>query len=355
MRWHWQNLNEKWVAEKRVKGNGLRHGRAWFHFGQGEGWDAKVLRVEWSLGGFDCALYVSLNGSEHEVLFHIAVPLVSIYLATNVSWKWLWKKTGYDHWKLGFRIFDWAFWWSGFENEMSMSSKDKWYRRFCFHIDDFILGRKKYTKIVHGTPKRIWIPLPEGQYLAEAVYETATWKRRHWPFWPLTVVHQSTVVEVISWHGLPHEGKGENSWDCGTDGLFGYSSAGHDLEKAIAKGVESTLQSRKRYGGSRRGYYPDPHITQIEGVKAFAEQHVAGEKRRVKYPKWGRVWYLFENDGNIVIIKSCEESKYNPLGFHCRAITTTQELAAKWEELLYNARLTVTLKDDDSVAEAAAT
>lgn len=352
MRWHWQNLSEKWIGKKKVLGSGLRHGRAWFHFGNGEGWDARVLRVEWLLGKLDFDLYVSFNGGEREVLWHIALPfLFSLYIGHNLRWKWLWKKTGYDHWRLGIRVFDWAIWWSGFENEMSMSSKDKWYRRWHFNVRDFVLGQNKYEKVEHSK-HRIWIPLPEGQYLAEATYVTATWRRKHWPWWPFKLVREFVDVDVQAWHGLPHEGKGENSWDCGTDGLFGYSSDGHSLEKAIAKGVESTLKSRARYGGSARGAYPDPHITKKAGLKAFAELVATLLKLRVKYPKWGKVLVQQEYDGDIVIIRAVETGESKD---HVRAITTTPSLSAQWEETLNKAMQTVVLKDDDSVAEAAST
>jgi hypothetical protein len=47
--------------------------------------------------------------------------------------------------------------------------------------------------------------------------------------------------------GIPHEGKGENSWDCGMDGLFGCSGA--TVAEAIANAVRHTQRDRERYGG----------------------------------------------------------------------------------------------------------
>lgn len=344
MHFHWQNLNKKRVGGKAVSGSGLRHGRAWFKTKK------RDYRVEWVLGKLELAFYVSFNGSEHEILFHIAVPLVSIYFSFSSGWAWLWTKTGYDHRRIGFRFFDWAFWWSCWENEMSWSSREPWWMHWTLHFDNLVLGRMQHVQELHGQPIRVWIPLPEGQYLAEAQYETRTWTRPIWPFWPLKIVRQATAVDVHAWHGLPHEGKGENSWDCGTDGLFGYSGEGHSVEVAIAQGVESTLKSRSKYGGSARGAYPDPHITKSAGLRAFAELLARMEQLRAKYPRWGKVTWESELDGNIVILKVIE---HGDVKNHVRAITTTPALLKKWDDILETARHTVVLKDDDSVAATA--
>jgi hypothetical protein len=52
--------------------------------------------------------------------------------------------------------------------------------------------------------------------------------------------------------GIPFNGKGENSWDCGTDGLFGSSFPIDVLEgsvsKCIGKVVENVMDSRFKYG-----------------------------------------------------------------------------------------------------------
>lgn len=43
-------------------------------------------------------------------------------------------------------------------------------------------------------------------------------------------------------------GKGENSWDCGEDGLYGCGSEGSSLEDAITKTVSIVLRNRRKYG-----------------------------------------------------------------------------------------------------------
>jgi hypothetical protein len=232
---------------------------------------------------------------------------------------------------------------------MSWSSKEPWWMHWTFHFDNFILGSMQHKLELHGQPTRIWIALPEGSYLAAAQYETRTWTRSRWPWWPFKKTRQATSVDVHAWHGLPHEGKGENSWDCGTDGLFGYSAEGHSVEAAIAKGVELTLKDRNRYGGAKRGSYPNPHITKIAGLKAFAKLLAHMEKLRERHPKWGTVTWTSEIDDELVILNIIESGQEKA---HYRSITTTPVLLNQWHNVLEKARSTTVLKDDDSVAEA---
>ena len=94
--------------------------------------------------------------------------------------------------------------------------------------------------IKHGIP--VVIPMPEGVYHGTAKIERRTWKR---PLW-FAFSRVSTTIDCP--RGIPFAGKGENSWDCGDDGLFGWGAEGPSIEKAIARGVESVLESRRRYG-----------------------------------------------------------------------------------------------------------
>lgn len=46
--------------------------------------------------------------------------------------------------------------------------------------------------------------------------------------------------------GIPFAGKGENSWDCGDDGLFGIG--GDSIDDAIRRAQEAVTERRRRYG-----------------------------------------------------------------------------------------------------------
>lgn len=117
-----------------------------------------------------------------------------------------------------------------------------WVRGLSFDVKRFVLGRTHHSTITLKDKIPLAIPMPEGTYPATAKIVQATWRRSRW------LPSTRTYVQVDVPKGIPFAGKGENSWDCGDDGLFGYSVEGTSLEHAIAHGVESVLKSRRRYG-----------------------------------------------------------------------------------------------------------
>ena len=94
------------------------------------------------------------------------------------------------------------------------------------------------------------IPLPEGVYTGTYTTERMTRRYVRWPGKAIDLVRgpmQWTSVNLSIEGGIPVEGKGENSYDCGMDGLLGCS--GRTVEDAIGNAVRSVLRDRKRYGG----------------------------------------------------------------------------------------------------------
>ena len=85
---------------------------------------------------------------------------------------------------------------------------------------------------------------PEGTYQAHAVLEELVWSRPRW------FKERMTRVDFEIPNGIPHAGKGENSWDCGDDATFGMSTGEcKSIPEGIGKLVGSCLQTRIRYGG----------------------------------------------------------------------------------------------------------
>lgn len=283
VRLDWQNLNEKRLGSGKEYGSAWRHGRAWLHLNPKDHREyyrkARCFRLEWLFGKMALKLELSFRPDEREVVFAFGIPFVSLYFGWNTGWKWLWERTknrrGYPTSRdIGFYVHGWAVWFMFWRDEMESSNEDPWYYQQVFHIDSFFLGHAKYKREELETHE-IYIPLPEGEYLARATFDRSTWKRPRW----FKKVRDYTSVEVLQWQGLPHEGKGENSWDCGQDGLFGYSVEGHNLEKAIAHGVERALYYRRRYDGTLRAGYPSPIIDQTEGMEKFCEFLARLDKR----------------------------------------------------------------------------
>lgn len=90
----------------------------------------------------------------------------------------------------------------------------------------------------------VMIPMPEGDYPAFLRIQRTVRGRKRWPLG--RKVGYATDLEVPG--GIPFPGKGESSYDCDDDGLYGQSAPGQDVEAAIVKAVSSVLTSRARYG-----------------------------------------------------------------------------------------------------------
>lgn len=120
-----------------------------------------------------------------------------------------------------------------------------WKKQITVDVVDLLIGRRRCTATM-GKPFETFVPMPEGSYRATAIPETHVWRRR-W-YWPL---RRRDSVYLRIQGGIPFSGKGENSWDCGDDGLW--SISGETLERAIGNAVASALESRRRHGHDSKG------------------------------------------------------------------------------------------------------
>ena len=171
------------------------------------------------------------------------VTIENAFKANLFTWSF---EQGHDR-SIGCYFSDWTFRWSIWVGTMASWSRDatwcRWWRQGHIDFTDLVLGKTTYRREVVKSGLSLHIPMPEGVYPATAQIEHATWKRPRW------FAKQRTYVQVdVPNGGLPFSGKGDNSWDCGDDGLCGYSVEGTSLEKAIAHGIEVALTNRRRYG-----------------------------------------------------------------------------------------------------------
>jgi hypothetical protein len=86
--------------------------------------------------------------------------------------------------------------------------------------------------------------LPEGLYRLVISEQQATWQRPRWP-WP-SRVSRSFDIEAI--RPPMFAGKGENSWDCDDDAIFGMTSTERTAGGAVGDYVGRVLSRRRRYG-----------------------------------------------------------------------------------------------------------
>jgi hypothetical protein len=252
VRFHWQNLNEEargWVRHARFP----IHGRSWLNV-------AKLcFRAEWHLASGRCGLGYEQEPNEYGHTISLALPPVSLWLALELPWKHPLRPKQHREWSL--RVFDWAIWWRVGGDPHSWSSKTPKWRDGNWHFLDTLLGKTRFSKVVLSKHS-VLIPMPEGAYPATVELDECTWKRPRW----FATRRRGATVDIPK--GIPHEGKGENSWDCGEDRLFGLSAAAETVEGAIAKTVQSALKSRRRYDGNVMAKYPAPSSSPSEsGVR----------------------------------------------------------------------------------------
>lgn len=206
--------------------------------------------------------FIGLTAEQGEGLqFKISLPLIGCgFFKINSKLisklcKKLTPDNGYESygpWETEFRISNWQFSWSPWVPQTIVygkhSGKPWWMRSRYLDLKDLIFGRMNCVVETNSEPQEVEIPMFEKTYKGTVKFETRIWFRKRLPFWKL----ERKYTEFETTTGIPFPGKGENSWDCGMDGLYGTSCEGHDVEKCIGTVVESVLRYRKRYGGSHK-------------------------------------------------------------------------------------------------------
>jgi len=231
MRFRWQNLNE---PNREGKKRYWLHGRTWV-----SDWS-----IEWCLPHWAPGVAVSFRMPGVKLAgAHACGGPIGIYLHNQRHQDIGGIRSAKLYWFAG------TFYWSLWDRQFESRKEDPWWvRTHSFNPADFLLGRMKHEHEILSEYREVLVPMPEGCYKTKMREERRTWTRPRFPWWPFT--HQQQYIEIEIEGGIPFEGKGENSWDCGEDGLWGCSSSTWSYEKAIAHVVESVLESRKRYGGS---------------------------------------------------------------------------------------------------------
>jgi len=241
MYWHYHNDNEG--------GRYWSNGRVWLHRSGGDrGQFLSSLCVEWTFPMSHCGWSVTFGGGDsgRNFGFTVAIPFLATFYVTfeNVfPYGWFgWDfDRGHDR-QIGCYFHDYAFWWQVWVGQMASyrrgASWCRWWRQGSVHFGR-LLGRWVSEHYIERT-EPVQIPMPEGVYHGTARIERWSRGRRFW------FKKRTTEVWLEIPNGIPHAGKGENSWDCGDDGLFGIG--GSSVEDAIGRAVADVLRARRRYG-----------------------------------------------------------------------------------------------------------
>lgn len=219
------------------------------------------------------------NGWQEEAIgFSIACPLFAIWIGFENKWLYrilepITKRKGQKYTNgrsIGLSYHSDTIWINLWDDPMESRGVDPWWWSFSFNWKDFILGRRKCTTemLKEGSVK---IDMPEGDYDATYKVEKWIWKRPRWPF--------AKVREDISFKfpiGVPHEGKGENSWDMGMDATMGTGVEWKgSLRTAIEELTINLIKGRLRYGPLTS---PEYAKWRSEGLNRIKNSPTTGEK-----------------------------------------------------------------------------
>lgn len=237
--WHWSPENDR---PRGADGKRPRvfpwHGRAWLHWRGGN----DSAYVEWSFGRFKFSL--SFSHDEEGLHWCIQVPLVSLFFGIEATRLARHYKRGER--ELSLRVHDWAIWWTLWSTSTSWNSKTPRWRDGCFHIDNFLLGKARYSERPLEY-RFVEVPMPERAYIGCARLEEATWSRARWFARRLI----RCEIKMLDGEQVPVPGKGENSWDCGEDAIFGSTVPARNIAEAVGELTGSALRTRARHGGQQ--------------------------------------------------------------------------------------------------------
>lgn len=188
-----------------------------------EGWNVSV-RVP------PFALYLSLEG------FPLWQPRRKVVFAWDNNREVMLP----DRREFDFYVSDWSIRFTPWGRWGEWAARDPWWiRGLSLNLKDIVLGR-----ITYEAEELAMVPcavtMPEGTYPAIAKVQRVTRGRTRW------FKRTAQEVDLSIPKGIPFAGKGENSWDCGDDGLFGIG--GDSIDDAIRRAREAVHKSRQKYG-----------------------------------------------------------------------------------------------------------
>lgn len=246
MKWRWSSDESRFPE-----------GRGWLYLD--EDWH-KVVGIEYVFGKGSWGASLHLNWGDYSgVMFYVGIPLLcSLYLTLEniVPKQWLpghWEpgKEGRRWWypekrEIGITVHDKTIWFKLWANPMEWFKGQPWWWEFNVAPLDVLLGRQKYARrdISEGAVN-VW--MPEGIYPATYKVFESTWKRPRWP-----KVKRVIRTDIDLKQPIPFSGKGENSWDCGEDGLWGITIVTNDPQHAARETAQSALETRRKRGDPRK-------------------------------------------------------------------------------------------------------
>lgn len=247
--------------------------KRWFHF-RGSVRSGKRRLFDYSAWSGPALILKIVHGSEDETktAFWFGLIFFTAVITIPLPKHWYFKRKCIATWEdnrefyltdgreYGFYVYDWALVWCWHKRINEGGGRTPWWLGFYFRIDDFFLGRTEYMTHDIADVEKIGFKLGGKDFVIDSIrWYDATWFRRRIPL----ALYGSKMVRLELKIDKPpmRSGKGENSWDCGDDGIFGlttqwnydrpnWSNRDEMAKLAAQEYVAEVLKDAKRYGGS---------------------------------------------------------------------------------------------------------
>lgn len=217
----------------------------------------RTVRIEWSLVSKHCGVSLGIGGpgDDEDVKWSFAFPPVALYFGVSFKRGGLLRRIAdgvcvavrdmgskYNGAEFSVSVHDWSMWWTiGCDNTGWTNKRPRW-RDGNFNARDFVCGKSEYASEVVECAT-IEVCMPEAKYRGRCEIKRDSWAR---PRGPTTVIYRAHVDMT---EPVPVPGKGENSWDCGEDAIYGTTVPAKTFAAAVAAITKSALETRARYGG----------------------------------------------------------------------------------------------------------
>lgn len=245
--------------------------RKWWHFK-----NDRAIAIEIAGWKSNPSIYVRIDGGERDICFHFALGFgIWITFERFLPKTWYPTYESKTHGRLpeerelSVSFHGGSFWWNFWvSEEWSSWTKNKTWRKGCWHIVDWIKGRHDYKR-AEGEKSYLLLPFFEGIYNIEVVKYERTDKWQRWPTrkmitWEIKAGYYNEKGKFIE-KPIPVEGKGENSWDCDEDATYSMSFPGYPYKKNIKTHYDAALyfwhsmmKDRERRGSAK--WVPKAHI-----------------------------------------------------------------------------------------------
>lgn len=249
-------LRRIWFGHQITEGSHGRHGRVWFSYCLNPSF-CNAIGFEWKLFTFSFRLSLILADNDcaaSAITLGLGIPFLGSFWLTIDKAEWVKKLPGVAF--VGFptrgmreisiKNSRWALWWSLWVYPVVSRSSDFSWRRNFFHIDDFLFGEAKYSRLERIVTWQ-FVTTPEGRYPCIIRFDRSVWKRKRWPWSKDKVKAYLELEDGIPVPGYGMDPKDKVNQDDGNSFIYAATFPTDSVQEALflmSKEIERVRQER---------------------------------------------------------------------------------------------------------------